>query len=121
MDTLSNLRARTNKRVTINHRPFINVRTRVHKHRRHANDAGCNVSAVSDTRTARHNPNTVVRGKLSNRISVLVEELQTSIGWRHVNYCAHAKAEQYALLDPGVSLPSSIRTSLSRADLAAIQ
>src|SRR5262249_60650258 len=113
MDTLSNLPAGSDKRVTINHRAFVNVRSRIHKHRRRANDAGCNVSAVSDTRTARHNPNTVVRGKLSNRISVLVEELQTSIGWRHVNYFAHAKAEQYALLAQAVRLPSSIRTTLS--------
>src|ERR1043166_5481631 len=121
MDPLSNLRTRPNQCVTINHRPFVNVRPRIHKHRRHTNDAGRNVSPISNTRPARHNPNAVVHGKLSDWISVLVEELQTSIGWRHVHNRTHAKAEQYTLLDPGICLPSPVRSSLSRADLSAIQ
>jgi hypothetical protein len=56
-----------------------------------------------------------------DRISALVEKLQTLILRRHVDDCAHAKSEQYAALYPGIRLPFTIGISFSRTDFTAIK
>src|SRR6266705_111021 len=120
MHALANLRTRTDQGVTVNHCAFIDIGARIDEHGRHADDAGSNVSAVTDAGSARNNANPIVRRKCSDWVGVLVEKLQRGTRWRHLNNRSHAKAEQNPALDPGVCLPVAAGIAFSSADLAAV-
>src|SRR5687768_15744381 len=120
MYALSNLRAGCDQRVTVDHRPLIDERARVDKHRRHADDTGCHVSAVADRRTTGNDANVFFDRGRTSRKRIFVEEPETLAG-RDVDDRPDAKTEQYALLHPGVDDPFAARVFFRRANLAAIQ
>ena len=92
MNAFANLRARTDERMAVDHRPLVHVSAGIYKHRRHANDARRDVSAVSDRRATWNDAHIVVDLCWTRRISVLVEKSEALIRG-HVRDCTHAEAE----------------------------
>src|ERR1700686_965843 len=121
MYPLANLGAGPNQRMAIDHCPFVDIGAGVDEHRRHADYAGRNVSAVANARSAWHNAHAIVSRELSNRISVFVEELKTCIRGRHFDDGAHTKAQQDAALAPMVCMPNAVSVAFGGANLAAIE
>src|SRR4029453_7294860 len=120
MDTLPNLRARTNERVTVDHGPFVNVSTNVDVHRRHTNNSRGEVNTIAYARTARHNPHLLFERSHSDRVRVFVKKSQTRAA-RHIHQTTHAKAEKDSLLHPGVNEPLAVTVPFGRAHLTAIK
>src|SRR4029450_2354288 len=121
MYAFPDLRARSDQSVAVYHCSFIHVCTRVNEHGRHADYAGGDIRAVANAGPARHDAHAIVSGKLSNRIGVLVEELEGAIRGRHVDNRAHAEAHPYAALDPRICLPCANCVSLCCTNLTAIE
>src|SRR5262249_54966815 len=105
VDTFANLCAGTNQRVGVNHGSFIDISTDVHEHRWHAHDAAREIAAVAHRRPAWDDPDAAFQADLFQWKRALVIERQPS-AFGHVLDRADAEAEQDALLDPGVRLPS---------------
>src|SRR6266850_7090139 len=107
--------------MAIYHCSLVDKSAGVDEHRRHADDAGRNVRAVTYARPTGNDAHAIVRRKSSDWISVLVEKLKTGVSGRHFHNRAHAKAEQDAALHPGIRLPLAVRGPLSRTHLAAVE
>src|SRR5438477_8287095 len=123
MAVTADLRATSNERVGIDHGAFANVSPHVHEHRRHANHAAANVTAIANAGAARNNAHAVGSRERTRWIRRLVEEgLLHGING-HVRDGAHSKPQQNSLLHPGVRTPAGFRgrIGLSSPNLTAIQ
>src|SRR4051794_24233769 len=71
----SDLCAASNQGMRIDHRSITNVRAHVDEHGRHTSHASAHVTAVANTRTARHDAHAIFGAELLQRIRGLVEKL----------------------------------------------
>ena len=76
VDARADLRARADQRVRVDQRSLADVGADVHVHRRHADDAGREVGAVADRRSAGHDADAGGEPGLLQRQRVLVVERQ---------------------------------------------
>src|SRR5262245_37857152 len=106
MDAFTDLRARTDQRMRVHHRPFINVGSNVDEHRRHTDDVFRHVCAIADRGSTRNNTYAARGGKRMGRQRILVEESELS-RHRTIAHNADPKREQDATLDPEIDSPAA--------------
>src|SRR5207247_10742312 len=76
MHALSNLSARSDQGMKVNHRAFIDIRADINEHRRHTNDISCDIGAIANRRSARHNANSVARTEWFCRKCIFIEKMK---------------------------------------------
>src|SRR5580700_10677396 len=123
MTIRADLRAASHQGVRIDHGAIAHPTPRVDIHRRHARDAAADIATVANARSTGNDANPAIGCEALHRKRGLVEpRLPRGID-RHVNYRAHAKAEQNAFFYPGIHAPSRQRGSvwLGRANFPGIE
>src|SRR5512138_2873754 len=95
--------------MAIYHCSRVNIRARVHKHGRHANNPWCDESTIANGRTTGNDANVFFDRRRPDWIRIFVEESET-ITARNVSDRAHAKPEQQSLLHPGIDEPLTVRS-----------
>src|SRR5260370_33643999 len=98
MAVAANLGATPNKSVRIDHRAFSHISPHVDKHRRHANHAPADVTAIADARAARNDADAIGSWKCANATSGLVAETLLRRGDGPIGNSAHAKRHGALLL-----------------------
>ena len=80
VDTLSDLCARADERVGIDHGSFINIRSDIDVGRRHDDNTRCNIAAIADRTPAGDDANSAFLGERLQRKRILVEEAKMRSG-----------------------------------------
>src|SRR5215475_4001810 len=92
--------------MRVNQRAFVNICAYVDIHRRHADHTRRNMRALSDRRSAGHHPYLLAGGEAAGGKGIFVDKGE------RVSACffqyAETKAEQDALLYPGVHAPRAV-------------
>src|ERR1051326_4364639 len=106
MHTLSNLCARADQGMRIDHGALIYVGADVDVHRRHADDSGRQVSTNTNRRTAGNDSYPICNFEPAHRISALVDKRErAAFRFRQLS---QFKTEENPLLNPGVDLPMAV-------------
>lgn len=119
MNPLADLSTRTDKRVRVDHRTFIDVSADVDEHRRHAGHALSDVTGVSYRRASGDDSNAVGSYKMMKGIGVLIIKSKLIVDGK-VFDAAHSKPEQDSSFDPKVHNPFAI-DSFGGADLTRVE
>ena len=117
------LRARTDQGVGIDHRVFTYVSSHIDEHRRHADYAAADMSAVANAGAARNDANTVGNREGMKRVGGFVKEGEHGRIDVHVHDGTHSKAEEDSLFHPGVDAPTRGGSGIGfrSANLASIE
>src|SRR5437879_7430978 len=119
MHTLSNLSARSDQSMRVHHRAFIDIRADINEHRRHTDDISCDIDAIANRRSARHNANSIASSEGFCRKCIFIEKMKF-LRNRTVFHDTNSEGQQDAAFDPQISFLTA-RCLFSSAELAALE